>query len=696
MRVAALFAAFALAVAGLAAAWEFAAESRIGTLAGLSLVGSAADRWLDVALTTGCAILALAMGLSLNVVLDAKGRTFQERYRSLFERGAGGILIYDLDTLKISDANDKAREMFGYSRAELLAMTPYGLSADLKGTEAALDQLRQAGTRGGSWSQLMRHKDGRLIQCEVFAGLATGRRGRREVAVVILDVSARNAAQRALREQERRYRAVVENASDAIFVYDDDGNFLDVNRAACAERGFASHEVLAMNVTDVLAGVDPKLAADLRRRAADGEAVMAESRHRRKDGSEFPVEIHLSSYVDEAGRRRFVSIARDVTARLEAEDRLRVLSRAVEQNTNAIFITDLDARIEYVNAKFTELTGYQPPEVLGRGADILKSGDTPDAVYAELWRTVLSGREWKGEMKDRRKDGRLFWAQVSIMPVADHRGRISHFVAMHQDVTAQRMAQDAMRDARDQAEVASRAKTELLATMSHELRTPLNAVIGYAEALLMGLFGDMADPRQREYLGDIRASGEHLLTLINDILDVSAIEAGKVELREQDVDLAVLTESAIRLVRPRAERGRVHVDNRLESRSVVLRGDERRLKQVLLNLLSNAVKFTPEGGQVEVSARQAAGGDLVLAVADTGIGMDPGEIGKAMSLFGQLDSGLDRRYEGTGLGLPLVKGLVDLHGGQLEITSAKWQGTTISLTFPAHRVVAAVERLEAC
>ncbi|WP_173984435.1 ATP-binding protein [Magnetospirillum sp. SS-4] len=377
-------------------------------------------------------------------------------------------------------------------------------------------------------------------------------------------------------------------------------------------------------------------------------------------------------------------------------EQIRILSRAVEQSPHMVIITDIDGIIRYVNPRFTEISGYPPDEAIGRPPGFLGSGDTPPEVYRDLWETVLCGRQWHGEIKDRRKDGSVFWAAVSIAPVREPGGALTHFVAMHEDITRRKLEEDGVRLAREQAEVASRAKSELLANMSHELRTPLNAIIGFSETMLMQMFGPLGAEKYQEYARDIHFSGQHLLELINDILDVSAIEAGKMELHEESVDIGRLLESSVRLVVPRAEKGGVTVRFQAPSGLALLWADARRMKQILLNLLSNAVKFTPEGGTVTVSARMLFDGRLTIQVKDTGIGMTRDEVGKAVTKFGQVDSSLARKHDGTGLGLPLTIGLVELHGGTLEISSEKGAGTLISIILPAGRMspAPAVPRLE--
>ena len=254
------------------------------------------------------------------------------------------------------------------------------------------------------------------------------------------------------------------------------------------------------------------------------------------------------------------------------------------------------------------------------------------------------------------------------------------------DDSRKKRAEDTQQVALEQQILANRAKSEFLANMSHELRTPLNAIIGFSEMLKQEFFGDLNE-KQAEYVRDINVSGTHLLNIINDILDISKIEAGNMELDDEEVDLEEMIDGCISLVKQRADEGQITVVTDFRSAMKIIRVDAQKLKQIMLNLLSNAVKFTPEEGTIEVGVDVDREGSFVLSVTDTGVGMSPDQIPEAMRPFGQVDNAISRESEGTGLGLPLTKSLVEAHGGTLEIESNLGVGTTITLRFPPERTV---------
>ena len=242
-----------------------------------------------------------------------------------------------------------------------------------------------------------------------------------------------------------------------------------------------------------------------------------------------------------------------------------------------------------------------------------------------------------------------------------------------------------LRHALDAAAHASQVKSQFLATMSHELRTPLNAVIGFSEIMLTETFGPLGAARYRDYARDIHASGTHLLSLINDILDLSRLDAGQVELRDEAIDVASLIKELLRMVKGQAQSAGLKLTATIDPDLPLLRADQRRVKQVLINLLSNAIKFTPAKGCIDIAAAMR-GDELAISVADTGIGIAKEDLPRALSRFGQIDSTLSRKYEGAGLGLPLSKQLIELHGGRLFLESELNTGTTVTIVFPAPRI----------
>ena len=245
----------------------------------------------------------------------------------------------------------------------------------------------------------------------------------------------------------------------------------------------------------------------------------------------------------------------------------------------------------------------------------------------------------------------------------------------------------ALQERAEKAEAANEAKSAFLAIISHELRTPLNAIIGFAGLMEDQRFGPLGAPRYREYVSDIRHSGEHLLVLINNILDLSRAEAGKLHLQEDAVDVVEAMQICARQLEPRAIENHVQLELSVPNTPPMLRCDAAKLRQVLLNLLSNALKFTPADGRVLLKLECGADEGVTLIVKDTGVGMSPADIPRALEPFTQLDNRLARRYEGTGLGLPLTRSLVELHGGTLRLESALGEGTTAIVTFPPSRTI---------
>jgi PAS domain S-box-containing protein len=391
---------------------------------------------------------------------------------------------------------------------------------------------------------------------------------------------------------------------------------------------------------------------------------------------------------------------RDERARLDAEitqgklvqERLRSsearLLEFAEMASDWFWEQDAELRFTPISRETPPLTADNHQSLYGkRRWEVNDTSQAPEK-WANHKRDLLARRPFR-DFRFRRThpDGVVQHVSINGVPVFDQAGRFLGYRGTGRDITAKVMAEEELRRSKEQAEASDRAKSTFLANMSHELRTPLNAIIGFAELIHARKAGRITE-ESVEWAGDILASGRHLLDMINDVLELSRIEAGRHDLVDDTVDLAVVIRACLSMVRRQAERNRVRVAFDIAERVAMLRGDRRAIKQVVLNLLTNAVKFTPDGGTVSIGAEPAANGDLSLTVSDTGIGIDPAVLPKLGRPFIQADASTNRRYGGTGLGLAISARLVDLHGGTLTITSAPGQGTTVCVHFPAARVLA--------
>ncbi|MDJ0950855.1 MAG: ATP-binding protein [Alphaproteobacteria bacterium] len=399
------------------------------------------------------------------------------------------------------------------------------------------------------------------------------------------------------------------------------------------------------------------------------------------------------------GTPLIVIIALFVYTILQIQHRLRAESAAekaetyltdgMESLSEGFVLFDSDDRLSLCNSRLGEIY----PDV----ADILHKG----AQRSELLRAAVK----RGMYAGIRATGSERWLEARIreprplhshsehqltsgrwVQVSESRIRDGGTIALHVDITDRKRREVALEAAKVAAEQASKAKSEFLAMISHELRTPLNAIVGFSDLMKIEAFGPLGDEKYKDYVTDINASGAHLSQVINDILDLSKAEAGKLQLREEILDVHETIATSVRIVRQMAGEVGVTLEQAKQYEGTALLGDARALKQILFNLLSNAIKFSPDGGHVAIRLTLDGSGDLCLSVADEGIGIAAEDIPRVLAPFQQVDSELSRQFEGTGLGLPLVKHLAEMHGGALEIQSTLGVGTTVSVRFPADRV----------
>lgn len=460
------------------------------------------------------------------------------------------------------------------------------------------------------------------------------------------------------------------------------GLILQANLKAAELLGLSRSELVGQRFSLFIATEDQDAFYLLRKKLlASTESHSLEIRLVKHDGTTFWAELDAASARDPDGTTSLRAILSDITEKKTAGEHLQKLRMAVEQSANAIIITDAQGTIEYVNPAFEKCTGYARSEVIGKNPRILKSGEHDASFYRELWTTLTSGKIWHGEMRNRHRNGSIFWESATISPVLNTQGTIVAFIAVKEDITERKSLEISRLDAIRRAETANRAKSDFLAVMSHELRTPLNGVLGFAELLA----DTPLNQEQKEFTQTIRESGTHLLQVVNDILDFSSIEKDRLFLETAPFAVGELVETALsptwKSARDKGLALRYLTDPETPRQ---MTGDVRRIRQILLNLVGNAVKFTQEGSVLlRVSPAKIGNAPaLDFSIEDTGVGIQPAAIDKLFTPFMQEDTTLHRAFEGTGLGLAISQRLAIAMGGLITVESTPGKGSIFTLRIP--------------
>lgn len=537
----------------------------------------------------------------------------------------------------------------------------------------------------------MRRPDGRWIK-QSKRRTTDGR-----VVAVYLDITDAKRREAEIAESEERYRRVVEGSPDAIVVSRDD-EIVYVNEAAVTLFGATSEAALVGLSRRRLRIAGEEELPEMRASGpgtADQRGQIEYQKRLRLDGTIVDVDVssvRILWYGDDA----LLTTMRDVTSRTRAQAALeeteRRLAAAASNFPGAIYqrVLDVDGNVTYpfVSRGIKELIGVEPEDIIA-SPDLLTE-IVPFEVRSRIREAIeMSARDmapYEIEAPAFSRNGDRVWLRSVARPRPHVDGGVIWDGVFH-DITERTLARQALQAAKDEAEAANRAKSYFLANVSHELRTPLNAVIGYSEVLRDEIFGPMEHEKYHEYSRDIHASGTHLLELIEDILDLSKIETGNIVVDEKEIDITSMMAETMRIAAPAVQKGNFELSVDVASEFPVLQADETRLRQVLLNLLSNAFKFTPEGGRIDVTVDINEDGEPQFSVRDTGIGIAAEDIQHVLAPFGRVQQPTVDNERGTGLGLPLSKSLVEMHGGTFRISSTPGEGTEVTFTLPAHRAV---------
>ncbi len=509
------------------------------------------------------------------------------------------------------------------------------------------------------------------------------------------EVSERERLNAALAISEKNNRAIIDAVSDVIFEVDIDGNILFLSAAWQNITGFELERSQGKNLFSMLYPEDQGKQRHDFNLLIKGQkpAYRSFTRLRIEDGTFRAIELAISMIrQDENKSLRIVGTITDVEERRRAERALAEAEKKyrtiVENAAGGLYQLTPEGIYLSANPSMAKILKYNSPEEMLRMIKNANGTVYSDLAEREKFIKILKKQEHISgyETQVTCKDNSKIWVRENIRVVQDEQNHVLYFEGSMEDITERKKADLALMEAKIASDMASRAKTEFIANMSHELRTPLNAIIGFSDIMQKEVMGPLGQAVYKDYVSDIHTSGKGLLKIINEILDISKIEAGNRDLNESEFSSQDVLERCMDLYAARVKDKKIIIINEAKDMPVLV-AEELSIKQVIGNIYSNAVKFTPANGRITLFTNYDMDGSFRLSITDTGVGMTSTEIKKALSPFGQLDNALDRSGSGTGLGLPLAQAIMRIHDGRLEILSEKSIGTTVTMIFPAVRVV---------
>jgi hypothetical protein len=498
---------------------------------------------------------------------------------------------------------------------------------------------------------------------------------------VMFNITRQKQIEESLRESEEKYRSLVENSPDAVVIYDIEGKIVFVNDegvrmvAAKNKDEIMGKPVLQFIHPDSLASITQRMEEVIRDTNASD---IVEEKFIDLNGKPIYVEIKAIPTVYEH-KDAVQVIIHNITERKRTQEKIKHLSQAVEQSPVTIIITNTAGAIEYVNPKFSETTGYSFDEVVGQNPRILKSAHKSPDEYKQLWQTLTAGNEWHGEFHNVKKDGELYWESASISPILNAQGKTTHYIAIKEDITNRKKVEKQLIKAKEKAEESDRLKLAFLANMSHEIRTPMNGILGFTELLKTP---NLAGEEQQEYIRIIERSGIRMLNIINDIISISKVESGQVEISLSETNINEQIKYLYTFFKPEAAQKGIHlsINNPLSSKEAVINTDREKVYAILTNLVKNALKFT-DSGSIEFGYVKK-GNLLEFFVKDTGFGISKSHKKIIFERFRQGNETVTRTHEGSGLGLAISKAYVEMLGGEIWVESEKGKGSSFYFTIP--------------
>ncbi|CUU01644.1 PAS domain S-box-containing protein [Candidatus Thermokryptus mobilis] len=617
---------------------------------------------------------------------EEKLKESEEKYRTLVEGSLAGTYIFQDGKFKF--VSGQILSIFGFTPQEVLntrrileIVHPEDRKKVIK---LFTSNLKGDISKSGSQFRIIK-KNGEIAWVEVLNNLINYE-GKPALLGTMLDITDRIKAE----QRNRIMSQLLLSLNDAVVLTDENGNILEVNDAFCRVTGYSKDEVIGKNPRILKSGLhDANFYKEMWESILTKGYWRGEIINKKKNGEFYFALLSISSIKDEIhGLTYYLGIQSDITERKKAEEQIRYQANLLENVNDAIIAADLNYRITSWNKAAEKMYGYKAEEVIGKEISEVVKVEFPDLTREQVRQILQEKGFWKGEAIHYNRFGEKIYVSSSLSIIRDINGNPIGTVGINRDITEQKKAEEKLKLYAEQLELANaqlqelnKLKSEFLANTSHELRTPLNSIIGFLNLIKEGLYESKEEMMQ--FVDNALMSARHLLNIINDILDIAKIEAGKLELTIEDVEVSELLQEVWTLSHVQAEQKKLEYRVIYPEKPIFIRGDRNRLKQILLNLIGNAIKFTHKGGITVKAEVFEEKGHCQFSVIDTGIGISKEKQAKLFQKFVQADGTTTRKYGGTGLGLAITKSLVEIMGGVIELFSeGEGKGTTVTFTIP--------------
>lgn len=611
----------------------------------------------------------------------------EEKYRSIFENMQDVLFQTDLEGI-LYEISPSVDLHLGYSRDELIGTPIDDLYFDIKERQLLIKLLLENNKVEDYVVRFLTRSD-EITYASINARLIYDSKGQPD----LIEGSLRNISERILREEtlrksEEKFRNLFDNSSVVQLIVDPESQqIVDANYSASRFYGYSKEALKQMKIGEITTIRSEDIYTLFKKIRTSGY-LQYETQHCCNDGSMKDVDVNSSKAVI-SGKDYIYMMVQDITFRKEAEKQYRLLSKTIEQSPVGIMITDQHGRIEYVNPRFTKITGHSLQEIKDKKQWFLYSGKYSDSTYSEMWETVLSGKDWTGELPVKRKNGDHYWENVSISPVRNEKRQITHVVTICEDITAKHKLREELLAEKTRIEASDKMKSSFINNISNEVRTPLNGIIGFADMLVNT---EISKENKLNYIEIIKKSSTRLLETVSNYIDISMILSGKTKVFNKQFHLnSMLNNIKVEFSETCAAKAvELTIQTPKMPEDIRLNTDIEILSKIMSHLLCNAVKFT-EKGSVDFGFR-IRNNTPEFFVSDTGIGIENKNINSLFEYTTHPETTSSRGYEYRGLGLPIARGLVELLGGEIFIEQGKSKGTTIFFTLPAHVMVTAISQ----